>query len=72
MVFALIHLALFLGIIAFSIYDLIKGNFLRGLIWLSFIIAYYFIVLHPAVKKEIKRRKNKTPAAGSRPGKPKK
>ncbi|MDI6844721.1 MAG: hypothetical protein QME28_01140 [Candidatus Saccharicenans sp.] len=72
MAFALIHLALFLGIIAFSIYDLIRGNFFRGLIWLAFIIAYYFIVLHPAVKKEIKRRKNKRPEAGSGPGKPQK
>ncbi|MCR4395972.1 MAG: hypothetical protein NUW07_04455 [Candidatus Saccharicenans sp.] len=56
-VFALVHLALFLGLLSYSIASLLRGRWLSGLVLLAFMVAYYFIVLHQAVLKEIKRKK---------------
>lgn len=57
--FAFVHLALFLGLLAYSVLQLARGRWLAGLILLAFLTAYYFIVLHPAVLKEINRKRKK-------------
>ncbi|MCX8159614.1 MAG: hypothetical protein N3G18_01615 [Candidatus Saccharicenans sp.] len=57
--FALLHLGLYLGLLIYSILNLVKGRWLAGLALLVFLAAYYFIVLHPAVLKEISRRKKR-------------
>ncbi|MGB9893459.1 MAG: hypothetical protein ACPLRA_03530 [Candidatus Saccharicenans sp.] len=57
--FAFFHLILFLGLLSYSIYNLITRNWLTGLILLIFLVAYYFFVLHRAVLKEIRRKKKR-------------
>jgi len=57
-IFAFFHLFLLLGITGYAVLSLIQGNVFRfGLIILC-LIVYYFIVLHKAVKKEIRRKKS--------------
>ncbi|HRD01687.1 MAG TPA: hypothetical protein PLP57_03460 [Candidatus Saccharicenans sp.] len=58
-VFALFHFSLYLGLVAYSVYSLIEGRWGTGLILLAFLTAYYFLVLHQGVLKEIKRKKKK-------------
>jgi len=58
-IFAFFHLFLFLGLLSYSIYNLIAGHWLAGLISLIFLVVYYLIVLHPAVIKEIRRKKDR-------------
>ncbi|MBC7361511.1 MAG: hypothetical protein H5U06_04420 [Candidatus Aminicenantes bacterium] len=58
-IFAFFHFFLFLGLVTYSIFALARGNWFTGLILLVFLTAYYFIVLHPAVLKEIRRKKKK-------------
>jgi len=58
-VFAIVHLALFLSLLFYSIMKLVKGLWLAGLVMLAFLAAYYLIVLHPAVRKEISRKKKR-------------
>ncbi|MBC7349024.1 MAG: hypothetical protein H5U05_03530 [Candidatus Aminicenantes bacterium] len=58
-VFALVHLVLFLGLLSYSLASLLQGRWLSGLVLLAFMVAYYFIVLHQAVLKEINRKKKK-------------
>jgi len=55
--FAFFHLFLLLGIIVYAFYSLIQGNILRFVVIMVLLTGYYFLVLHGAVKKEIKRKK---------------
>lgn len=55
--FAFVHLALFLGLLGYAVLDLARGRALRGITFLLFLAAYYLLVLHKGVKKEIARRK---------------
>ncbi|NPV82831.1 MAG: hypothetical protein HPY46_04490 [Candidatus Aminicenantes bacterium] len=57
--FAFAHLALFLGLLSYSIWNLVRGRWLAGAVLLVFLAAYYFIVLHQAVLKEISRKKKR-------------
>jgi uncharacterized membrane protein YfcA len=55
--FPFLHLAALLGILGYAVVSLFRGNVPRfGLIVLLLAI-YYVFLLHPAVKKEIARRK---------------
>ncbi|HOP60081.1 MAG TPA: hypothetical protein PKZ60_01550 [Candidatus Saccharicenans sp.] len=56
-IFALVHFCLYLGLLAYSIYSMFAGRWAAGLILLAFLAVYYFLVLHQAVLKEIKRKK---------------
>jgi len=56
-IFAFVHLILFVGLLFYSIFLLLTGHWMSGIILLSFLLIYYFIVLHPAVRKEIKRKR---------------
>jgi len=56
-IFAFIHLGGLLAALAYAVVSLLRGNVPRfGLIVLLLAI-YYVFLLHPAVKKEIARRK---------------
>jgi|YelNatPaOPRAMG01_1025707.scaffolds.fasta_scaffold14346_6 ABC-type antimicrobial peptide transport system permease subunit len=58
-VFAFLHFFLFLGLLLFSVYSIIRGQWFSGLLLLAFLVAYYLVVLQAAVKKEIERKKKK-------------
>lgn len=58
-IFAFFHLFLLLGVAIYSVYSLIQGNALRFVIIAVLLAGYYFLVLHKAVKNEIKRKKKK-------------
>jgi len=58
-IFSLVHFFLYLGLLAYSVYSVFKGRWAAGLILLAFLAVYYFLVLHQAVLKEIKRKKRK-------------
>ncbi|HEK84763.1 MAG: hypothetical protein ACPLZD_02275 [Candidatus Saccharicenans sp.] len=68
-IFALVHLVLYLGLFFISILYLIEGQWWKGIIFLAFLVAYYFLVLHQAVLKEIRRKRK--PKKNSRTKKPK-
>ncbi len=56
-IFAFFHLFLLIGITAYALYSLAQGNTFRFGLIIAFLIAYYFLVLHKPVKKEIQRRR---------------
>lgn len=59
MIFAFFHLLLILGIIIFAFYSLFTGNVIRFIIISILLVAYYFLVLHKAVKREVERKRKK-------------
>ncbi|MBP6909324.1 MAG: hypothetical protein KBC18_02740 [Candidatus Saccharicenans sp.] len=63
-IFALVHFILYVGLAGYAVHSLIKGRWAAGLMLLAFLAAYYFLVLHQAVIKEINRKKKKS--AGSK------
>jgi len=60
-IFAFFHLFLLLGILAYAFYSLLQKNVLRLGVIMAFLIGYYFLVLHKAVKREIERKRKKQP-----------
>jgi len=58
-IFTFFHLFLLLSIVVYGVYSLLVGNFVRFAIIAVCLIAYYVLVLHKAVKKEIERKKKK-------------
>lgn len=56
-VFALLHLAILLGIVAYAVLSLFTGHAGRGGFLLALLAVYYLLVLHKAVLKEIARRR---------------
>jgi hypothetical protein len=56
-VFALLHLAGLLAILAYAVLSLFAGNAGRGSLLLLLLAVYYLLVLHKAVRKEISRRR---------------
>jgi hypothetical protein len=58
-VFALFHLVLLLGILGWAVVSLLHGNVGRAALIVVCLTAYYFIVLHDQVKKEIARTRKK-------------
>jgi hypothetical protein len=55
--FALLHLAALLAILAYAGLSLFTGNTGRGVLLLLLLAIYYLLVLHKAVRKEIARRR---------------
>ena len=56
--FAFIHLGGLLAALVFAFLSLAKGNVSRFLLILALLALYYVFILHPAVKKEIVRRRS--------------
>jgi hypothetical protein len=57
-VFAFLHLGGLLAALGYAVVSLVRGNVARFALILALLILYYIFVLHPAVKKEIARRKS--------------
>ena len=55
--FAFVHLGALLAILGFAVYSLVRGNTFRFALIVVLLGAYYYFVLHPAVVKEIGRRR---------------
>jgi len=55
--FAFLHLAALLAALGYAVYTLVRGNTLSFALILILLGAYYYFVLHPAVLKEIARRR---------------
>jgi len=58
-IFAFFHLLLLAGVLGYAFYSLSQGNSLRFTLIIICLVGYYFLVLHKAVKKEIKRKQKK-------------
>ena len=56
--FAFVHLGGLLAALVFAFLSLARGNVTRFLLILAVLAVYYFFMLHPAVKKEIARRRS--------------
>ncbi len=57
LVFAFVHLGGLLAALGYAVYSLVKGNVFRFVLIVVLLGAYYYFVLHPAVVKEIARRR---------------
>ena len=57
-IFAFIHLGGLLAALAYAVISLVRGNVPRFFLILALLAIYYVFLLHPAVKKEIARRKS--------------
>ena len=58
LIFAFVHLAGLLAVLGYAVYSLVIGNTVRFALITVLLAAYYYFVLHPAVVKEIARRKS--------------
>jgi cell shape-determining protein MreD len=58
-IFAFIHLFIFLGALGYAFYYLFQGNSSKFIMVIGLTTAYYLLVLHKAVKKEIERKRKK-------------
>jgi hypothetical protein len=56
--FAFFHLGALIAALAYAIVSLAQGNVPRFGLILILLVIYYFFLLHPAVIKEIRRRKS--------------
>jgi hypothetical protein len=57
-IFAFIHLGGLLAALVYAVVSLARGNVPRFLTILALLAIYYVFLLHPAVKKEIARRRS--------------
>ena len=57
-VFAFLHIGGLLVAVAYAVMSLVRGNTSRFALILVILVVYYLFILHPAVKKEIARRKS--------------
>jgi membrane protein implicated in regulation of membrane protease activity len=57
-IFAFVHLGGLLAALVYAVVSLIGGNVPRFFTILALLAIYYVFLLHPAVKKEIARRKS--------------
>jgi hypothetical protein len=55
--FAFLHLGALLAALAYAIVLLAQGNVARFGLVMTLLVIYYVALLHPAVMKEIKRKK---------------
>lgn len=55
--FALLHLVVLLGVAVYAVVLLVRGEVQRFALIVALLGAYYIFMLHPAVKKEIARRR---------------
>lgn len=56
-IFAFLHVGGLLVAVAYAVMSLVRGNTSRFALILVILVVYYLFILHPAVKKEIARRK---------------
>ena len=56
-IFAFLHMGGLLVAVAYAVVSLVRGNTSRFALILALLVLYYLLILHPAVKKEIARRK---------------
>ena len=56
-IFAFIHLGGLVAALAYAVVSLLHGNLPRFGLILVLLAVYYVLILHPAVKKEIARRR---------------
>jgi uncharacterized membrane protein YfcA len=59
--FAFLHLGALLAALGYAVYSLVQGNAFRFALILILLVAYYYFVLHPAVLKEVARRRGRRP-----------
>lgn len=57
-IFAFVHLGGLLAALAYAVVSLLRGNISRFALILALLALYYVFILHPAVKKEIARRRS--------------
>jgi hypothetical protein len=57
-IFAFVHLGGLLAALVYAFLSLARGNVTRFGLILALLGIYYIFVLHPAVKKEIARRRS--------------
>lgn len=57
-IFPFLHLAALLAAAVYAIVSLIRGNVPRFGLVVALLAIYYVFILHPAVKKEIARRRS--------------
>jgi hypothetical protein len=57
-IFPFLHLGGLLAVLAFAVVSLVRGNVPRFGLIIILLAIYYVFLLHPAVKKEIARRKS--------------
>jgi len=57
LVVAFVHLAALLAALGYAVYSLAAGNVPRFGLIVVLLVIYYVALLHPAVKKEITRRR---------------
>jgi hypothetical protein len=57
-IFAFIHLGGLLAALVYAFLSLARGNVARFALILALLAIYYIFALHPAVKKEIARRRS--------------
>ena len=58
-VFSFFHLILLIGVLVYAVVSLFMGNTLRFGDIMACLVAYYFLILHKNVMKEIRRNKKK-------------
>lgn len=58
-VFAVFHLLALVAVLGYGLAMLIAGETGRGALVLGALAVYYVLVLHPAVRKEIARKRRK-------------
>ena len=56
-IFPFLHLGALLGLLAYAIVSLVRGDVPRFGVIIILLAIYYVLLLHPGVKKEIARRK---------------
>ncbi|MBE3131531.1 MAG: hypothetical protein IMZ54_12565 [Acidobacteria bacterium] len=56
-IFAFLHVGGLLVVVAYAVVSLVRGNTSRFALILALLVVYYLFILHPAVKKEISRRR---------------
>jgi len=56
-VVAFVHLGALLGVLAYAIVSLVRGDVSRFGLVIVLLAIYYAFLLHPAVVKEVRRRK---------------
>lgn len=56
--FAFLHIAALLAVAVYAVISLVGGNVERFALIVALLAVYYVFMLHPAVKKEIARRKS--------------
>ena len=58
LIFAFVHIGLLLAVIGYAVISLVRGHPGRFLLILGLLAVYYFLVLHKAVVKEIRRKQD--------------